>query len=115
MPLIFSYGTLQEESVQLATFGRVVNAVPDSLVGYERVPLTFTDPALIASSGKALHANIEYRGGNDVKVTGTCLTVTEGELSTCDGYERLARYKRQLVSLESGKQAWVYAFAGARS
>jgi hypothetical protein len=112
MALLFSYGTLQETPVQIATFGRVLEGVPDSLTGYERVSLTFTDPALIASSGKALHANIEHRGRNDVSVTGTRLSVTEDELVTCDAYEDLARYRRHRVTLDSGEQAWVYAFAG---
>ena len=114
MPLIFSYGTLQDERVQLSTFGRVLEGAPDSLVGYERLSLTFTDPALIASSGRAEHANLEYKGGRGSRVTGTVFSVTDAELEICDRYEHQARYRRQVVTLESGKQAWVYTFGGQR-
>ena len=31
---LFTYGTLQLEEVQLATFGRVLEGRPDALVGY---------------------------------------------------------------------------------
>ena len=35
MPLLFSYGTLQREDVQLTTFGRRLSGTRDELVGYE--------------------------------------------------------------------------------
>ena len=35
MPLLFSYGTLQEERVQLSTFGRRLRGETDALPGYE--------------------------------------------------------------------------------
>jgi hypothetical protein len=113
MPLIFSYGTLQEAPVQLSTFGRILEGVPDRLVGYERVILTFTDSGLIAASGKAVLSNLECSGSSESQVSGTCLAVTDSELENCDGYEQLANYRRQLITLESGTRAWVYTFAGA--
>ena len=114
MPLIFSYGTLQDEHVQLATFGRTLEGAPDALVGYERVSLTFTDPVLIASSGRAVHANLERSPSRQARVAGTVLILTDSELALCDAYELQARYRRQLLTLESGKQAWVYSFDGNR-
>jgi hypothetical protein len=36
MPKLFSYGTLQQEDVQLTTFGRRLAGVADSLVGYRQ-------------------------------------------------------------------------------
>ena len=36
MPLIFSYGTLQEENVQLSTFGRLLHGQKDGLSGFEQ-------------------------------------------------------------------------------
>ena len=35
MPLLFSYGTLQKEEVQRATFGRPLQGRVDVLVGFE--------------------------------------------------------------------------------
>lgn len=32
---LFSYGTLQQENVQIATFGRLLNGAPDALVGFK--------------------------------------------------------------------------------
>ena len=38
MPLVFSYGTLQEERVQLSTFGRLLQGYSDALIGFELMP-----------------------------------------------------------------------------
>ena len=112
MSFIFSYGTLQQESVQLSTFGRTVECGPDKLVGYERVSLTLANPDIVAATGTATHANIVCRDSSEFQVPGSCLSVTDNELALCDRYERLADYRRTSVALESGKQAWVYTFAG---
>ena len=37
MELLFTYGTLQLEEVQLQTFGRKLEGKPDALVGYRLV------------------------------------------------------------------------------
>ena len=36
MPLLFSYGTLQQENVQLSTFGRLLQGQRDELLEFER-------------------------------------------------------------------------------
>lgn len=36
MPLLFSYGTLQQENVQMAVFGRLLHGQKDELVGFEQ-------------------------------------------------------------------------------
>jgi hypothetical protein len=36
MPLLFSYGTLQQEDVQWSTFGRLLEGQRDELPGFER-------------------------------------------------------------------------------
>ena len=113
MPLIFSYGTLQEAPVQAATFGRKLEGEADTLRGYERVPLTLADPVLIAATGRVLHANLRRASSPDASVAGTCLFVTDRELALCDSYELLANYSRHEATLESGKTAWVYTFAGS--
>ena len=38
MPLLFSYGTLQHEEVQLSTFGRKLAGEKDLIVGYLSTP-----------------------------------------------------------------------------
>ena len=52
---LFSYGTLQQEEVQVATFGRRLEGRADSLAGYATASLEITDPAVIATSGKTSH------------------------------------------------------------
>jgi len=112
MPLLFSYGTLQQEAVQIATFGRRLRGEADALVGFEQSPFEITDPAFVASSGKAVHAIVRYTGDDRSRVSGTVLEVTDDELRKADRYEP-AGYTRIAATLASGKKAWVYADARA--
>jgi gamma-glutamylcyclotransferase (GGCT)/AIG2-like uncharacterized protein YtfP len=110
MPLLFSYGTLQQEAVQISTFGRLLRGERDELVGFEQSLKEVEDPAFVAASGKALHAIVKYNGRNDSRVPGMVFEVSESELASADTYEP-AGYKRIATQLASGKQAWVYADA----
>jgi len=62
MPLLFSYGTLQQESVQLSTFGRRLEGQVDELVGFEQSLLKIEDPEFVATSGKSHHAIVTFNG-----------------------------------------------------
>jgi hypothetical protein len=53
--LVFSYGTLQLESVQLATFGRRLDGWVDQLPGYGLGELAIGDAEVVATSGKTHH------------------------------------------------------------
>ena len=108
MPLLFSYGTLQQEAVQLSTFGRVLEGQPDELVGFEQSLLKIEDAAFIASSGKTYHAVVRFTGRPESRVSGTVFDVSDTELARADKYEP-AGYIRITTTLASGKQAWVYA------
>lgn len=108
MPLLFSYGTLQQEAVQLATFGRRLTASPDAILGFELGVYTVTDPEFVASSGKAEHAIVRQVDRADSRVDGTVLELTDAELAQADAYEPDG-YERVLAPLESGGRVWVYA------
>ena len=108
MPLLFSYGTLQQEAVQLSTFGRLLRGQPDELVGFEESVLAIEDPEFVATSGKAHHAIVRFNGRNDSRVRGTVFEVSERELASADEYEP-AGYTRIAAMLASGREAWVYA------
>ena len=110
MPLLFSYGTLQLEAVQMSTFGRLLQGQPDELVGFELSLLRIEDPLFVAASGKAHHAIVKFNGRDDSRVRGMVFEVSESELAKADGYEP-AGYRRISTVLASGKQAWVYADA----
>jgi len=107
MPLLFSYGTLQEPAVQLSTFNRLLQGDPDELVGFEQSLFEITDPLFIATSGKSHHAIVKFNGLDDSRVRGMVLEVTDAELLQADEYEP-AGYRRISTILTSGKQAWVY-------
>jgi gamma-glutamylcyclotransferase (GGCT)/AIG2-like uncharacterized protein YtfP len=111
MPLLFSYGTLQEDSVQLAIFGRRLEGQRDALVGFECSPVDIENPQFVATSGKSRHVNAEFNGRGDSRVSGTAFLVTDSELAVADDYERAADYVRRDVTLESGRTAWVYVSA----
>ena len=107
MPLVFSYGTLQQEKVQLSIFGRMLEGQRDELLGFQQSVVKIENPEL-ASSGKTHHANVTFNGRNESRVSGTVFELTDDELATADQYERLAAYERVAATLASGKRAWVY-------
>ena len=111
MPLLFSYGTLQQENVQRSTFGRLLQGQGDELPGFEQSLVRIEDPQVVAASGKTHYSNVTFNGRNDSRVSGTVFEITDAELAAADQYEQLAAYKRVAAMLASGKQAWVYVDA----
>jgi len=110
MPVLFSYGTLREEAVQLSTFGRRLQGHADELVGFEQASVRIEDPEFVAKSGKSEHAVVRFTGRSESRVAGIAFEVSEEELAKADRYEP-AGYQRIPTTLASGKQAWVYADA----
>lgn len=104
---LFSYGTLRYEKVQIATFGRKLEGLKDSLPYYRLGKVQITDPEVIAKSGEAVHFIIEYSGNPEDQVHGIVFELSQRELVEADKYE-VADYKRVQVELLSGKSAWVY-------
>ena len=111
MPLIFSYGTLQEDRVQLATFGRLPQGRPDALIGFAPSSVPIADSHLVATSGRTHHANVIFDGKNDSRVDGTVFEITDDELAAADRYEHTSAYTRIAATLASGAKAWVYVDA----
>jgi gamma-glutamylcyclotransferase (GGCT)/AIG2-like uncharacterized protein YtfP len=107
MEYLFSYGTLQSETVQLATFGRKLEGRPDALVGYTLVMIEIADQDFVAASGTAHHRNLRFTGLSSDLVEGALLSMTNKELALADSYEPTG-YERVQVQLRSGTTAWVY-------
>lgn len=107
---LFSYGTLQYEAVQLATFGRKLNGTADTLLGFSLSQIAITDAAVIATSGDAIHSIIAYTGKESDQVPGMVFAISLQELHQADSYE-VSDYKRIHVLLGSGEHAWVYVDA----
>ena len=53
MPLLFSYGTLQQDDVQLSTFGRRLQGQRDELPGFEPSSVPIEDPRVAAANGRS--------------------------------------------------------------
>ena len=115
--LLFSYGTLRQPEVQLATFGRLLEGREAAVVGFRLEWLTITDPAVIATSGSDRHpllvplADGAAPDAATGSVAGTVFRITPAELDAADEYE-VDDYVRVRVPLDTGEEAWVYVFAG---
>lgn len=110
MPLLFSYGTLQEEAVQRSLFGRALVGQPDVLRGFQPVLVRVGDPNFARTSGKTHHAMLRPTPDDSASVSGMALEVTDDELACADAYEPV-EYQRTTVRLASGRHAWVYVDA----
>ncbi|MEQ2353660.1 gamma-glutamylcyclotransferase family protein [Pseudoalteromonas piscicida] len=107
---LFSYGTLQQEQVQLDTFGRRLEGEKAVLCGFKIGQVKITDPTVIASSQKDIHPILIATGNAEDKVEGTVFLITEAELAQADEYE-VDDYQRISATLNSGKTCWIYSAA----
>jgi hypothetical protein len=107
---LFSYGTLQLDSVQLASFGRLLEGQADAMPGYRRDMLEITDPDVIRTSGERFHPVVSPSDDPADAVEGKLFRITPDELAAADRYE-VSDYKRIEVVLASGTRAWVYVKA----
>jgi len=105
--LLFSYGTLCKEEVQLSTFGRKLEGSPDSLVGYRLTMIRIQDEHFVETSGTAHHRNLQFTGSESDLVEGAVFRVTMKEHELADAYEPEG-YKRVQATLKSGATTWVY-------
>lgn len=93
--LIFSYGTLQDEEVQLAVFQRSLKGEKDRLLDYQ------------LQSAQVYGRYPVVRPVSHCIATGMCYELKPEELALADAYEGPG-YRRKLLPLESGRKAWVY-------
>jgi len=95
--LLFTYGTLQSDSVQHSVFNRVLSGQSDSLRGYQ----------IATDQVAGRYPLIERTTDTNTEVQGTVYELSGEDLLLADSYEGNA-YKRIKVKLHSGKDAWVY-------
>lgn len=115
MALLFSYGTLQQKDVQLATFGRTLTGKPDALPGWEPSLVPIEDPQVVARLGRTHHANAVFTGNADSRLPGMVFDVQDDELRQVDAYEAPFSYTRVEARLASGPDAWVYVGSATRN
>lgn len=102
MEKIFSYGTLQKDSVQVATFGRALIGTKDKLVGY-----LLTE----SSNSRLQQSSLTYTGDEGDIVEGTLFEVSNLELCKADDYSVVDDCIRVKEDVISGQKAWVYVWA----
>ncbi|SDO38991.1 gamma-glutamylcyclotransferase family protein [Phyllobacterium sp. OV277] len=107
---LFSYGTLQQEGVQLSSFGRLLSGAPDAMPGFKQSMIEITNPDVIRASGSNFHPIVVPSDDIGDEVAGTVFQITASELAAADAYE-VSDYKRIEVRLKSGIDAWVYVKA----
>jgi len=110
MPLLFSYGTLQNDDVQVSTFGRKLQGRPDYLPGFESDEVRIEDQSTARALGCTHHANVKPSQHPGACVGGTQFEVTTDELARADAFEAQFSYRRISVELASGSRAWVYVY-----
>lgn len=110
MPLLFSYGTLQQDNVQLSTFGRLLSGQQDQLLGFAQSMVLIKDADVVATSGKTHHPIVRASNDPSERVDGMVFEISDQELADADRYE-VDAYRRVLADLASGQQAWVYVDA----
>lgn len=94
--------------MQRSVYGRVLRGEPDSLAGWVRTLIKVPKSHKAASLGTTHYANVEPSPQTSSSVAGTVLELTDAELEASDGYERDAEYVRVMITLASGRGAWVY-------
>ena len=94
---LFSYGSLQQEEVQLLLYNRILIGSKDELKGFKLAEklLDFKYPIIF-----------ETKSISD-KVSGIVFEITIDELRNTDEYEG-EYYQRVRVKLASGREAWCY-------
>jgi hypothetical protein len=107
---LFSYGTLQLDSVQMASFGRLLAGRDDAMPRYRKDVVEITDPEVIRASGERFHPIVLPSDDPSDVVEGRVFRFTPEELAAADRYE-VSDYKRIEVRLRSGLMAWVYVKA----
>jgi len=105
--LLFSYGTLQLEKVQIESFGRKLIGTKEVLKGFKLEQVRITDKSVIKKSEQEFHPIAIPSNSKEDKIDGTLYKISSQELQQADDYE-VSDYKRVKVNFESEKQGWVY-------
>jgi gamma-glutamylcyclotransferase (GGCT)/AIG2-like uncharacterized protein YtfP len=94
---LFTYGTLQDTTVQASLFSRELKGPKDCLTGYQ----------IAEEKVAGLYPTLVFTGEDQDKVSGMVFTVSGTDLLKADAYEGDA-YHRKKVRLVSGIKAWIY-------
>jgi gamma-glutamylcyclotransferase (GGCT)/AIG2-like uncharacterized protein YtfP len=107
MENLFSYGTLQQEKVQLDTFGRLLEGKKATLQQYKLSEVKIKNQKVIELSGKEFHPILVFTDDIKDEVEGMVFRINSLELSMADEYE-VDDYIRVEAELKSGEKTWLY-------
>ncbi len=110
MEYLFSYGTLQDASVQVELFGRSLSGESDYLPGFRRDLIMIKDAAFLKTGASTDQLTAVCTNDANDRVDGTVFEVSNDELVIADGYEP-DNYFRVKIKLGSGTEAWLYLAA----
>ncbi len=110
LEFLFSYGTLQQENVQISTFGRVLDGEKAKICGFKLNEVEISDYEVISKSGKNIHKIMVNSQNEEDFVEGTIYSITKSELRIADDYE-VNDYKRVQLITDNGKNVWAYVAA----
>nr|WP_299888867.1 gamma-glutamylcyclotransferase family protein [uncultured Lacinutrix sp.] len=105
--LLFSYGTLQLDNVQIETYGRKLYGKKDILMGYRLDNMQIKDESILKKSNQEFHPIAIKSDISEEKIEGKIFEINTEELLNTDLYE-VDDYKRVLETFKSGLKAWVY-------
>ncbi len=99
---LFSYGTLQQEAVQLANSGRKLEGIPDAIMGYRLSSVQITDPEVVAESGLEVHKILVPGDDPREAVHGMMFAITLEELRAADACETDAYQRARQAAVRTG-------------
>ena len=105
MEHLFTYRTLQNKSIQLELFGRLLKGNTATLIGYKLHEIQIED-----EGEKANYPIIKCTNNPNDSINGIVYEITEMELRKADEYEGI-HYSRVQVTLESKQNVWAYITA----
>ncbi|MDQ3683464.1 MAG: gamma-glutamylcyclotransferase [Bacteroidota bacterium] len=85
--IIFSYGTLQKDKVQLKLFGRLLNGTKDTLKGFKLSSIEIKDESFLSRGELKFQLIAMPSTDKNDFIEGTVLEISEDELFLADKYE----------------------------
>lgn len=103
MPLLFTYGTLQNNNIQRQLFGKEIHGTKDFLRCYKLETIKIPKNHPLAET----YFIARYTGNQNDKIDGTVYKLDNNELVITDKYEG-SSYQRKTILLNSNKEAIIY-------
>jgi gamma-glutamylcyclotransferase (GGCT)/AIG2-like uncharacterized protein YtfP len=102
MEKLFAYGNLKEDDIQESVFGRLLQGVPETLVGYVVKEIKIEEEYGIES-----YPIITATQNQEDTISGMVYEASFRELQLADQYEGM-HYKRIEVQLQSNETVWAF-------